>query len=476
MSAKELIGLTAREAVARLKRREVTPAELIEAALARIAEVEPAINALPTLVPERAQAAAKTVSTDSPLAGLPIAIKDLTDVAGVRSTQGSPIFAEHRPARSDVLVERLEAAGGIVLAKSNTPEFGAGANTFNAVFGETRNPWNTALTCAGSSGGSAAALAAGEIWLATGSDLGGSLRTPASFCGVVGIRPSPGRVASGPSELPFGTLAVDGPMGRNVGDAALLLDAMVGEHPEDPLALPAPAASYRAQAERPRLPKRVAFSPDLGICPMDPETVAIARAGAERLAREGVEVVETCPDFSEAPFAFKTLRALGFVASLKDAYERHRDKLKPDVIWNIEHGLSLDADTIAKAERARGRLYQRMATFFRDFDLLICPAAQVPPFPVETRWIKEIAGTTFDNYVEWIRITYAITLTASPVVALPGGLTGDGRPVGLQLVGRPRGEAPLIAAAAAFEALTGLAGRVPLSPRKPARVPAAQPA
>jgi amidase len=464
MAAEELVRLTAREAVRRLKRREIAPAELIEAALARIAEVEPAVNALPTLCADRARAAAAKVSPDSLLAGLPLAIKDLTDVAGVRSTQGSPIFADHVPARSDLMVERIEAHGGVVLGKSNTPEFGAGANTFNAVFGETRNPWNTALTCAGSSGGSAAALAAGEVWLATGSDLGGSLRTPASFCGVVGIRPSPGRVASGPSELPFGTLAVEGPMGRNVGDAALLLDAMVGEHPEDPLALPAPAASFRAQAERPRLPRRVAFSADLGICPMDPEVVRVARAAVERLAREGVEVVETCPDFSEAPAAFKTLRALGFVASLEEAYERHRDKLKPDVIWNIEHGLSLDATAVGRAERARGRLFQRMAKFFEVHELLICPAAQVPPFPVETRWIKEIAGRPLDNYVEWIRITYAITLTSSPVVALPCGFTADGRPVGLQLVGRPRGEAPLIAAAAALEAIFGLADRVPLDP------------
>ena len=467
MSAEELTRLTAREAVSRLKRHEITPQELVEAALARIAAVDPAINALPTICAERALAAAAKAAPDSLLAGLPIAIKDLTDVAGVRSTQGSPIFADHVPARSDLMVERIEAHGGVVLAKSNTPEFGAGANTFNAVFGETRNPWNTALTCAGSSGGSAAALAAGEIWLATGSDLGGSLRTPASFCGVVGIRPSPGRVASGPSELPFGTLAVEGPMGRNVGDAALLLDAMVGEHAEDPLALPAPAGSYRAQAERPRLPRRVAFSADLGICPMDPETVRIARAGAERLAREGVEVVEACPDFSEAPAAFKTLRALGFVASLKEQYDRNRDKLKPDVIWNIEHGLGLDAETIARAERARGRLFQRLAGFFQEFDLLICPAAQVPPFAVDTRWVREIAGQALDNYVEWIRITYAITLTGSPVVALPCGITADGRPVGLQLVGRPRGEAPLIAAAAAFEALTGLADKVPLAPRGP---------
>ncbi len=467
--SEELIGLTAREAVSRLKRREIHPRELVAAALARIAETDPAINAMPTLCPERALAAAERASPDALLAGLPFAVKDLTDVAGVRSTQGSPVFANNIPDRSDLMVERIEAHGGVVLGKSNTPEFGAGANTFNEVFGETRNPWNTALTCAGSSGGSAAALAAGQVWLATGSDLGGSLRTPASFCGVVGIRPSPGRVASGPAALPFGTLAVEGPMGRNVGDAALLLDAMVGEHPEDPLSLAAPAGSYRAQAERPALPRRVGFSPDLGICPMEPEVVEIARRAVARLAREGVDVTDACPDFSEAPAAFKTLRALGFSTSMKELYDNRRGELKPDVIWNIEHGMKLDAAVIGEAERARGRLYYRLVAFFRDHDFLICPAAQVAPFPVETRWIREIAGVPLDNYVEWIRITYAVTLTSLPVVALPCGVTADGRPVGLQLIGRPRGEAALIAAAAALESLWGLATQVPILPRTAAK-------
>ncbi len=241
MSGDELIRLTALEAVELVKRGEVHPLDLVEAALARIAVAEPWIHALPTLCAERARRAASGADRAGRLAGLPIAVKDLEDVAGVRTTRGSPIYADRVPRRSDIMVERLEAAGAIVLAKSNSPEFGAGANTYNQLFEDTCTPWGVGLTAGGSSGGSAAALAAGEVWLATGSDLGGSLRTPASFCGVVGLRPSPGRVASGPSELPFDTLSVKGPMARNVADAALMLDALAGRHDEDPLSLEAPA-------------------------------------------------------------------------------------------------------------------------------------------------------------------------------------------------------------------------------------------
>jgi amidase len=465
MSKIELVQLTARAAVERLKRGEVSPAELIEAALARIAATEPAIHALPTLCAERAHAAARRIDRNSLLAGLPIAIKDLEDVADVRTTRGSPIYAKHVPARSDIMVERLEAAGAIVLAKSNTPEFGAGANTYNQLFPPTTTPWNTGLTAGGSSGGSAAALASGQVWLASGSDLGGSLRTPASFCGVVGLRPSPGRIASGPSELPFDTLSVKGPMARNVADAALMLDAMVGRHDEDPLSLEAPGDSYRAAAERPRLPRRVAYSPDLGICPVTPAVREVVGAAVRRLEGEGVVVEAARPDLADAPAIFRTLRAAGFAAGLKAEYEAHRDQLKPEVIWNIEQGLALDAAAVAAAERGRGRLYHRVAAFMRDYELLLVPAASLPPFDVHTPWIRELEGEAFDNYVEWIRITYALTLTALPILCLPCGVTPDGLPVGLQLIGRPRGEMPLLQAGAALEDLFGLAGRLPVDPR-----------
>jgi amidase len=473
VSDSELTRLTAQAAMRLLRQGQVSPLELIDAALARIAATDGALNALPTLCADRARDRARRLMESAAavapgpgwLAGLPIAVKDLNDVAGVRTTHGSPIYADHVPVRSDIMVERLEANGGIVLAKSNTPEFGAGANTFNAVFGETLNPWNTRLTVGGSSGGSAAALAAGQVWLATGSDLGGSLRTPASFCSIVGLRPSPGRVAHGPSPRPFGTLSVEGPMGRTVGDVALMLDAMVTRHPEDPLSLDPPAQPFQVAAAERELPARVAFSPDLGITPVDAEVVEVCAAAARRFAEAGVIVEEGCPDFSGAAECFGVLRALGFVAGHRDHYEQHRDKLKPDVIWNIERGLALTATDIARAELARGALYHRVVAFFRSYDLLLCPAACVPPFDVGTRWLKELNGVAFDNYVEWIRITYAITLTSCPALSLPCGFTRDGRAVGLQMVARPRGEAELLGAAACLEDILGLAGRVPIDPR-----------
>jgi amidase len=469
----ELTRLTAQAVVRLLRQGKVSPLELIDAALARIAATDSVLNALPTLCADpardRARRLMESASAVAPgpgwLGGLPLAVKDLNDVAGVRTTYGSPIYADNVPARSDILVERLEANGAVVLAKSNTPEFGAGANTFNAVFGETLNPWNPRLTVGGSSGGSAAALAAGQVWLATGSDLGGSLRTPASFCSVVGLRPSPGRVPHGPEARPFDTLSVDGPMGRTVGDVALMLDAMVARHPEDPLSLDLPQEPFQVAAAERRRPLRVAFSPDLGIGPVDAEVRTLCAAAAQRFGAAGVIVEEACPDFSGAVEAFGVLRALGFVAGHREHYERHRDKLKPDVIWNVERGLALTAGDIARAELARGALYHRVAEFFRSYDLLLCPAACVPPFDVKTRWLKELNGVAFDNYVEWIRITYAITLTSCPALSLPCGFTRDGRPVGLQMVGRPRGEAELLGAAAALEEILDIARLVPLDPR-----------
>jgi amidase len=462
--AGDLCSISATEAVGLLRRGEVSSRELVEAALDRIDRVDPALNALPTLCGERALGHAGRVSPETPLAGLPLAVKDLTDVAGVRSTQGSPIFADHVPERSDLMVERLEERGGVVLAKSNTPEFGAGGNTFNEVFGETRNPWDTSRTCGGSSGGSAAALASGQIWLATGSDLGGSLRTPAGFCGVVGMRPSPGRVAHGPSETPFGTLSVEGPMARTVADVALMLDAMCGQHPLDPLSLEAPPRPFAEAAASPALPSRVAYSADLGISPVEAEVREACDRAAERLAAAGVEVEPAHPDLSDAPEAFQVLRAVGFVADLGKLLETHRDQLKPDVIWNIEQGHRLTAERIGWAERARGAIYQRMSAFLDLHALLLCPTACVAPFDVAVRWVREVDGVPFDNYVEWLRITSTITLTSCPVVALPCGFTDDGLPIGLQVVGRPRGEWELLQAAAALEQVFGVAGRLPIEP------------
>ena len=462
---------SAREMVALLRRGEVSPNQAIDIALDRIAEVDPAVNAIPTLCVERARERAARLGEPPGdgrgwLAGLPVLIKDLVDVEGVRTTYGCSAFANHVPAASALEVRRLEAHGAVILGKTNTPEFGAGAQTFNEVFGITRNPWDTRLTCAGSSGGAAVALATGMAWLCDGSDLGGSLRTPASFCSIVGMRPSPGRVPHGPASLPFDTLGVQGPMARDVRDLALLLDAMAGFEAADPLSYPAPAEPYATSVERPPALARVAFSADLGgVTPVDPEVAAICRAAAGRFAELGCEWVEAGPDLRSAIDVFTTLRAARFAAARGPTLASHRDALKPEVIWNIEHGLRLSADDIGRAERERGVLQRRLAAFLADHDLLLCPAAIVPPFPVEQRYLAELNGHVFPSYIDWVAIAYAITVTGCPALSLPCGFTAAGLPVGLQIVGRPRGEASLMAAAAALEDVLGLVAQVPMDPR-----------
>ncbi|MFO1038253.1 MAG: amidase family protein [Geminicoccaceae bacterium] len=461
----------AREVVALLEAREITPDEAIDSVLERIAAVEPAVNALPTLCVERARERAKRLPEPAAdgrgwLAGLPVVIKDLVEVEGVRTTYGSPIHADHVPDRSAFEVERLEAHGAVVLAKSNTPEFGAGANTFNEVLGITRNPWDTRLTCAGSSGGAAVALATGTAWLADGSDVGGSLRTPAAFCGIVGLRPSPGRVPSGPSNLPFDPLPVEGPMARDVRDLALMLDAMAGFDARDPLSFDAPAEAFAKAVERPPALRKIAWSPDLGgITPVDPEIAAICATAAARFADLGAVVDEARPDLRRSEEVFTALRAARFAYSKAPQLSEHRDLLKPEIVWNIEHGLSLTPGEIGRAERERAAMQQRMAAFLSDYDLLLTPAAVAPPFPVEQRWLETLNGHRFPSYIDWVAIAYAITLTGCPALSLPCGFTRAGLPVGLQIVGPPRGEAKLLAAAAALEDVLGLAGSVPIDPR-----------
>lgn len=282
---------------------------------------------------------------------------------------------------------------------------------------------------------------------------------------MVGLRPSPGRVAHGPAELPFDTLSVPGPMARTALDCAIFLDAMTGMHPEDPLSLAAPARSFAAAVAGARPPKRVGFSADLGITPVDREVAAICRAAAGRFSDMGAEVTAAVPDFSEAIEAFQTLRAASFAAAMSSLLRDHRALLKPEVIWNIEKGRALSAEDIGRAELARGRLYHAMVAFFREHDLLLCPTAIVPPFDVDIRYIEEVEGRRFDNYVQWIAITFAITLTSCPAVSVPAGFTEDGLPVGLQIVAPPRGEAEALSAAALLEQATGIAGQLPIDPR-----------
>ena len=378
----ELWRLTATQAVDLLKAGDLSPIDLIDAAEARHRAIDPVLNALPTVCFDRAREKAAGVPRDSLLAGLPIAIKDYNDVAGVKTTRGSPIFAETVADRSDHLVVRLEARGGVVVGKSNVPEF-AGANTFNPVFGATRNPWDTRLSVAGSSGGAAAALASGMVWLAHGNDLGGSLRTPAGFNAVVGLRPSPGRVPRGPAPLPFDNLWVEGPMARTVEDTALFLDGFAGAHPDDPISLPAPATPFRDAARSAKAPARIGWSPDLGICTVDPEVAAVCAEALAGLGAHGTDVVEACPDFAGAYDCFMVLRALFLANWMAPLLQDHRDAIKPDIVWNIEKGLSLTLEDIGRAERERSALFHRVAGFFEEYDILACPVMQCPPFPVD---------------------------------------------------------------------------------------------
>ena len=460
----------ARRALEALRGGEVSPLDLIDCAEQRHASIDGKVNALVVPCFERARAHARKLMARKAeerglLCGLPIAIKCLNDVAGVRTTYGSPIFKDNVPDKSDLMVEMLEVAGGIVIGLTNSPEFGAGGNTFNEVHGATRNPWNTALSAGGSSGGSAAALATGQVWLASGSDLGGSLRLPASHCRVVGLRPSPGRVPSGPGEQVFDTLSVDGPMARDVADAALMLDAMSPWRREIPHSQVQARgrSSYLASALEQRRPRRIAISLDLGgVSPIDPATREVFLSAAQRLAGDGIGIVEAHPDFAGAMDAFQTLRALGYVVGMSGLLKSHRDQLKPEVIWNIEKGQALAGEEIARAMLRRSRLYRDCEIFLREFDLLMVPAACVPPTPIEERWVKIVDGHEFQDYVGWLSITSVLTLTGLPVLALPAGFTSDKRPVGVQLVGQPQGEAALISHASAIEAILDVRPGVPI--------------
>ena len=472
----ELTRLSATEAVVLLEQGEVSPLEMVHAAEARIRDVEPSLNALPTTCFERARSHAQALmqgerseASGLPgwLGGLPVAIKDLAEVAGVRTTYGSPIYRDHVPEESHPLVKRIERLGGIVIAKSNTPEFGAGGSTFNEVFGRTRNPWNTALTPGGSTGGGAAALAAGEVWLAHGSDHAGSLRRPATYCSVVGLRPSAGRVTRGFSDNLFSAASVQGPMGRTVPDVALFLDTMTGLCPSDPLTFDAPAVSFTASLRAAVPPGRIGFTPDFaGSIPVDAETREICAAAARAFEALGtpVEDVDLSLDGLEA--AFLALRSQHYVVAHANRLESHRDLIKPDIVWNTERGLNQSARALGQAERDRTALYRRVAAFFETHDILVTPGAAAPAFDVDLRMPSEIDGKKLENYVGASLITGAISMLGLPALVVPCGCDRYGRPVGLQLVGRPRGEAALLGAAHLLMQHTGWDRAVPIDPRQ----------
>lgn len=466
MPSDELWKMSATEVVRALRQGDLEPKDAIEAAISRIEAVDGDVNALPIHCFERAFDQAKKISpSDDPrhLAGLPIGVKDYNDVGGVQTTYGSPIYAENVPATSDATIAMLEERGAIPIAKSNVPEW-AGGHTFNPVNGLTRNPWNTNRSAGGSSGGSGAALASGQVWLATGNDLGGSLRTPAGFNGVVGLRPGPGVVPRGRRLQAFDTLWVEGPMARDVADVALMLDAGAGHHPDDPFSFDA-SGSFVTALESSDKPTRVAFSPDLGIVPMAREVREVADKAIRHLTGAGVDVTDDIPDFSGALDGFQTLRAILLGTLMGELLESERERITEDIVRNVERGFEVTPERLFAAERIRWTLYHRMTTFFETHDLLICPSASIPAFPVDLRYVTEIDGHPCETYIDWFAITFALTMTSCPVISIPCGFTEDDLPIGLQIVGKPRGEAALLQAAHWIEKLFGIAPMLPIDPR-----------
>jgi amidase len=447
---------------AALQAGELSAVEVTTAFLDRIAAVDGRINAVPTLVPERALAEAARADARRAagrpvglLHGLPIAVKDLMATAGIRTTQGSRIYADHVPDQDSLLVERLRAAGAIVVGKTNTPEHGAGSQTYNDVFGATRNPYDETRTVGGSSGGAAAAVAAGMLPFADGSDLGGSVRNPASFCNVVGLRPSPGRVSSGRPGNAWDPMSLLGPIARNVCDLGLLLAAIAGRDDRSPVAID---GDPRVFADLPTLGLegvRVAWSRTVDGVPIDPAVTAVLETARAALVDLGATVEDVEPDLSGADEAFETFRAFEFFAAHRHELAQHPDLFKPDLAEEVENGRRLSAERLARAGELRTEVYRRTVRLMERYDLLALPTVQLPPFPVEQRWPTEVAGVPMERYVTWMRSCTRISVTTHPAMSIPAGFTPGGLPVGLQLVGRHRDEATLLGRAAAFEAATG---------------------
>ena len=462
MGNEEICFLTATELTRLIRARKLSAAEVMEAHLAQIERVNPKVNAIVTFLPEQALEQARAADDAlargkavGPLHGLPVAHKDLTPTKGIRTTLGSLVFKDFIPQEDGLIVERLKNAGAITVGKTNTPEFGAGSQTFNEVFGETLNPYDTSRTCGGSSGGAAVALACGMIPIADGSDMGGSLRNPANFCNVVGFRPSPGRVPTWPGFAAWFTFSVEGPMARTVQDTALMLSTIAGPDPRSPIAISEPGSLFSQPLTRNFKGVRVAWSRDLGCLPVDSRVTEAIDAQRHVFERLGCRIEDCEPDFSDADEIFKIWRAWYFALVLSELLETQRDKLKDTVIWNIEEGVKLSGPQTAEAERKRTELYHRVRIFMENYEFLILPVSQVPPFDVRQRYVKEINGEKMETYIDWMKSCYYITTTGFPAISVPCGFTKDGLPVGVQIVGRHRDDLGVLQLAYAFEQASG---------------------
>lgn len=464
----ELCFLPATELAQRIRHKDLSARELMKASLAQIERLNPKLNAIVSLYAEQALAQAREADekqargeTLGPLHGLPVAHKDLFLTRGMRTTFGSPIFKDFVPEQNLLIVDRLQAAGAISIGKTNTPEFGAGSQTFNAVFGKTLNPYDTSKTCGGSSGGAAVALAAGMVPLADGSDMGGSLRCPANFCNVVGLRTSPGRVPVWPAKTGWSTLGVQGPMARTVGDCALMLSAIAGRDARSPIAIAEPGQLFARPLARDFKGVRIAWSTDLGGLPLDARVCAVLASQRATFAALGCVLDEATPDLSDANDIFMTLRAWQFELAYGELLDRHRGELKDTVIWNIEAGRKLSGPDVGAAEQKRTTLFNRMHAFMQRYEFLILPVNQVPPFDVGQPYVTEINGMAMESYIDWMKSCYFITVTGHPAISVPCGFTAEGLPVGVQIVGRHQDDFGVLQLAYAFEQATQLWRRRP---------------
>jgi amidase len=465
----DLCTRPATELAALLRAREVSARELVDAHLDRIERLNPALNAIVTLDADGARAAADAADARlaagepvGPLHGLPVAHKDTHATGGMRTTWGSPLHADTVPEQDELVVARLKAAGAIRVGKTNVPEFAAGSHTFNTLFGATHNPYRHGLSAGGSSGGAAAALAAGLVPIAEGSDMGGSLRNPAAFCNVVGLRPTPGRVPSHPTTIGWSQLSVQGPMARTVGDVALALSALAGPDPRVPISLESPGTSLAAPLPTELTGLRVAWAPDLGgRVPVDPAITAVLEASLGVFTDLGATVEADCPDLTGADEAFGVLRAWLFEASYGDLVRRHPDQVKETIRWNAARGAELTGADVGRAEAAHTRLYEQVVAFFERYDVLLAPTTQVLPFPVEVEYPTSAGGVEFDDYLGWMRSCTLVSATGCPALSVPGGFTPDGLPVGLQVVAAPRADRTVLEVGHAFEQATRFGERRP---------------
>ena len=457
----DLCFATATELLKLIRNRSVSVYEVVQAHVEQIEKLNPLVNAVVTFLPEEALAKAKKIdqllAKGKPvgrLVGLPIAHKDSFATSGIKTTQGSPIFCHDIPDQDSLIIERLKKAGAITLGKTNLPEFGAGSQTYNEVFGETLNPYDLTKTCGGSSGGSAVALACGMQPIADGSDMGGSLRNPANYCNVVGLRPSPGRIPSWPSSTAWFPISVVGPMARTVADIALIMSAIAGPDHRSPISISESADIFQQPMQRDFSKSRIAWLGNLGQLPVEYNVMSVLESQRSIFEDLSGDVIDACPDFSGADQIFKTWRAWKFSLDLGSLLVDHRHQMKETVIWNIEQGQRLLGTDLAEAEIKRTELYHRIRNFMIQFEFMILPVSQLPPFEIQTRYPTQINAEPMGTYIDWMKSCYYITVTGLPAISIPCGFTEDGLPVGVQIVGRHQDDFGLLQFAYAFEQAT----------------------